>query len=101
MTTAVNAGFYYMSRDKLGRLHRFPVQLDNEINRGGEGAIYRLHGNSTKVAKLYLRDAAMRSEKIAAMARNPPKARGSAIQLAWPTASLFRAEQRVGFHARH
>lgn len=85
---------------------RIYVPLGSEIARGGEGAIYPVENDTGYIAKIFLKDALIRSAKIEAMVRNPPRHLpyfGNApIRIAWPIASLFRLDQhqqpqRVGF----
>jgi DNA-binding helix-hairpin-helix protein with protein kinase domain len=93
--------YYRKERDRrTGHIRAIAVDLDHEIARGGEGAIFRLRGDAQYVAKIFLRDAAIRSAKIEAMVANPPQMlgyKGKKVDIAWPIASLFQNEQRIGF----
>lgn len=63
------------------------VRLGAELGRGGEGAVFEVHGSSDLVAKVYHRDASpAKATKLARMAA----ARTDALSKvsAWPTAAL-------------
>jgi DNA-binding helix-hairpin-helix protein with protein kinase domain len=73
--------------------NRSPVRLGAELGRGGEGAVFELHGNSALVAKIYLKPASpFKAEKLHAMSRGATP--GILRIAAWPTDVLVD-EQRV------
>jgi hypothetical protein len=66
-----------------------PIALGEEIAFGGtgEGRVYRLVGETSRVARIYLRPTAERGRKLAAMLARPPADPGAAyghVSIAWP-----------------
>lgn len=79
------------------KLHRAsthaPVKLEQELGRGGEGAVFAVHGAPDLVAKIYTKPPSPEKiEKLAAMAR---VAKPALVNIAaWPT-DLLLDDKRV------
>lgn len=79
--------------DQQGR----PLQVGRLLGKGGEGAVYELAGDPTRVAKVYLRPQRFNSEKLAAMVA---MSNASLTKIsAWPERTLHRVlgEAAIGF----
>jgi DNA-binding helix-hairpin-helix protein with protein kinase domain len=65
------------------------VDHDYKVVQGGEGAVYRIPGDPSSVAKIYFDagDARARSHKLRKMLADPPRdpMAPDAVSIAWPT----------------
>lgn len=81
-----------------------PVALGEVIGRGGEGTVYRLHGPTDRVAKIYHANKRDRDryEKLVAMLTNPPidytqRLSPPHVSIAWPTDLILEAGAFAGY----
>jgi DNA-binding helix-hairpin-helix protein with protein kinase domain len=78
-------------RDGRGQV----VTLGEQLASGGEGAVYRVHGQPNVVAKLYHEAVSQaKAAKLRALTRQPPPAKVAAIA-AWPTSLLLDERSRI------
>jgi serine/threonine protein kinase len=74
--------------------------LNAELGGGGEGKIYAVDQNSSRVAKIYHQPTAEMADKLAAMVANPPDDPSAAeghVSIAWPLDLLEDRGKVVGF----
>ena len=77
------------SRDKR-------YQLSRVIGKGGQATVYRVAGNSTHLAKIYLHPHPADEKKLAWMVANPPDDPSAHLQhasIAWPTQLLYKLDK--------
>ncbi len=76
-----------------------PVTLGTVVGRGGEGTVFEVVSDSSRVAKIYHHPLDnFRSEKLSAMVR--ASAPEIARFAAWPISTLYRRGQPIGFLMR-
>ena len=82
-------------QDSYGR----PVQLDSQINQGGEGKICRIVGDQSRVAKIWRQPSYERAIKLIATIKNAPVAVSARqnIRYCWPQDVLIDGKNIVGY----
>jgi serine/threonine protein kinase len=71
-------------------------QLSRVIGKGGQATVYRVAGNSTHLAKVYLHPRPDDEKKLTWMVTNPPDDPSAHLQhasIAWPTQILYKPDK--------